>query len=118
MTCCHEESRDSLCFENNQTGERPSHACLPVRKVLDTIVKWTCDSQNQCDQSIKTLCLRPSMANGTKLIQVRRTNDKDFLFIGDPGEIYQFTQISEFSPHFSWLPLSLPDRLERLGHYV
>merc|ERR1712059_42584 len=44
--------------------------------------------------------------------------DKEFLFVGSPAEIYQHTQLSEYSAVSPLLPLSLPDQLDRLATYM
>lgn len=56
--------------------------------------------------------------NTTKLVMVNRKDEKDFLFIGNPAEIYTNSEVTEYAPKLSFLPLALPDMLIKLCNYM
>ena len=49
---------------------------------------------------------------------IERVNDKEYLYIGNPGHVYQDTTVSGFVPRSSWLPLRLPDFLLTLLEFL
>ena len=42
----------------------------------------------------------------------------DFLFVGNPAEIYHSTEVTDYSPAYPALPLRLPSMVELLSHYM
>merc|ERR1719431_2110031 len=61
----------------------------------------------------------PQLAdNTTKLVIVARKGGKNFLFIGNPAEIYTYAQVTDFVPKYSFLPLWLPDMLIKLCNFL
>jgi len=56
--------------------------------------------------------------NTTKLVIVTRKKPKDFLFIGNPAEIYSSTEVTAYVPKYSFLPLQLPDIVTKLSNYI
>ena len=107
--CCPLDRTDSLCFAH-QTKE--SH-CLPIRALI---------SANQgrfCPCSDESQCWIPKLeGNRTKLLVIQRRDDKEYLYIGNPGHVYQDTTMSGFVPRFSWFPLWLPDFLLTLLEFL
>jgi len=119
--CCPSERTDSLCFTNIRTEQSD---CLPVRTVYSRTGGRTCDSWDPFDSQEdvcgeKAACMVPQFGdNTTKLVMVRRREQKDFLFIGNPAEIYSYSEITEYVPKYSFLPLALPDMLVKLCNYM
>ena len=54
----------------------------------------------------------------TKLLVIQRAGDKEYLYIGNPGYVYQEATMSGFVPRSSWLPLRLPDFLLTLLEFL
>ena len=108
-SCCPPERTDSLCFTSAGSHDK----CLPVRALLArTGGVW-------CDETCGAQCWTPSLEiNSTKLIIVTRRNERDFLYIGNPGLLYTELTVSEFVPVFDWLPLSAPDIIVKFLSYL
>jgi len=118
--CCPGDRTDSLCFVS-RAGQK---VCLPVRTVYSRTGGRACDSwdpfdsdENVCGE--KAACFIPQLGeNNTKLVVMKRKDQKDFLFIGNPAEIYSNSKVTEFVPKFSFLPFNLPDMLVKFCNYI
>lgn len=120
--CCPSGRTDSLCFVSSRSGQG---LCLPVRAVSNRTGGRTCQTWDPFHSPGEDLCgeqedcLVPQFTdNTTKLVMVRRKEQKDFLFIGNPAEIYSYSEVTEYVPRFSFLPLCLPDMLVKLCNYM
>ena len=56
--------------------------------------------------------------NTTRLIILSRKDEKDFLFIGNPGLLYSELTVSEFVPQLAWLSPSAPDVILKFLSYL
>ena len=125
VSCCGEDAaKNSLCFADLHFSDRPKeertkgHVCLPVRTTLESSSGQKCNSTHAC-AGRDELCLQPSLGNEHyRLLQLKRQDDVDFLFVGSPAEVYVSVEVSEFVPIFSWLPPQLPGMVMVLSHYV
>ncbi|KAG7209465.1 hypothetical protein KM043_015554 [Ampulex compressa] len=101
INCCTSDSEmsGSLCFEYIEGPQAaplhlPPHSCLPARAMIN-------QSQNFCHASYKCLsqdthCMKPSLDNSTKIVQIKRKVGKDVLFFGHPADIYRTVDISDW----------------------
>lgn len=120
--CCPQERSDSLCFHGVKSGR---NQCLPVRKVLDGSRSVFCDMWDPFQNSDEGVCesgfdcMVPQLSvNHSKLIIVERKSKKDFLFVGHPVEIFIQTEVTNFLPNYSFLPICLPDIFIKVCRYV
>lgn len=114
--CCDaKESSSNLCFLQTEHPQKSSF-CLPVRQILEQATPG-CNETVECKSS-DTICLRVALSNGTKLVQLQRKDERDFLFVGNPAEIYQGTSTSDYIPKYPYLSARLPDMGELFCHYL
>lgn len=118
--CCKNDtlSASSLCFSN---PAQTSQHCLKVRSALEA--SSLCNVTAPACRSSAT-CLQPVLKHNSKLIQVKRSNDKDFLFVGNPAEVFYYTQVTDYIliyyDHWSTYLFTpgLPSTLELLWYYI
>lgn len=114
LDCCSNSSKNnSLCFA---IDDRIGTNCLQVRELLSG-VNLTCDNRGDClgDE----LCGRPVFSlNATKFVLIKRTNWKDFLFVGNPAVIYTSIHLSNYCPTVTFLPADLPEVVIKLCNYI
>ena len=114
--CCDglEDAKDSLCFMDAKSDFR---ACLPVRLSLEAMTRQCGDDDDVCADSNR--CLRPDLGNASRLLRVRRSDKRDFLFVGSPVEVYQGVATADYAPLLPWFPNGQwPHRLELLAYYA
>ncbi|XP_015428984.1 PREDICTED: membrane-bound transcription factor site-2 protease [Dufourea novaeangliae] len=123
INCCtrDSESRGSLCFEYIEGPQAaplhlPPHSCLPVRVMINQSQNY-CHASNECIFH-DTHCLKPSLDNVTKIVQIQRREGKDVLFFGYPADIYQTVDVSDWLPKYSFLNPKLPEAVVILCKYV
>ena len=61
------------------------------------------------------------MASETRTsLQMQRSNggQLDFLFVGNPAEVYQGVDVTDYVPRSPSVPVRLPSMIELLAHYV
>ena len=111
--CCPQDRSDSLCFHQNPMKSESHSRCLPIRAVISANQGSFCPCYDQSE------CWTPELeGNLTKLLVIQRRDDKEYLYIGNPGHVYQDSTVSGFVPRSSWLPLSLPDFLLTLLEFL
>eukprot|EP00096_Caligus_rogercresseyi_P011086 TRINITY_DN4261_c0_g2_i1.p1 TRINITY_DN4261_c0_g2~~TRINITY_DN4261_c0_g2_i1.p1 ORF type:complete len:481 (-),score=127.64 TRINITY_DN4261_c0_g2_i1:5-1447(-) len=114
-SCCSEtDQRNSLCFSSPDKLT----SCLPVRSLLEKNPP-VCGAGN-CSRHEST-CFTPLLEfNSSRLIQVKREERKDFLFVGNPAEIYYDTDVTDYIPKTPLVnPFQLlPMRTEIIAHYA
>ncbi|XP_046418543.1 membrane-bound transcription factor site-2 protease [Neodiprion fabricii] len=123
VSCCGEDSEaaGSLCFEYIEGPpaaplQLPPHSCLPARLVTSHAQRF-CQYSHHCTPH-ETHCMQPSLDNVTKVVQIKRREGNDVLFIGDPGDIYRTVDVSDWVPKYSFLNSELPEALALLCKYV
>ncbi|XP_036140201.1 membrane-bound transcription factor site-2 protease isoform X2 [Monomorium pharaonis] len=123
VNCCTSDSEinGNLCFEyieGPQTAplHLPPHSCLPVRTTLNQSQNF-CQASHEC-LSQDTHCMKPSLDNVTKIIQLKRKIDKDVLFVGHPADIYKTVDVSDWVPKYSFLDPKLPESFALLCKYI
>ncbi|XP_069689813.1 membrane-bound transcription factor site-2 protease [Periplaneta americana] len=118
VECCSANSPDHLCFEYIETeGDMPElqqHSCLPGRTVIESTEEM-CTTSSDC--SVDLHCLKPSLDNHTRLLRIKRENEKIVIFLGHPGEIYHTVQVSDFVPYL-FIPSAVPEVIAQLCKYV
>ncbi|KYQ58541.1 Membrane-bound transcription factor site-2 protease [Trachymyrmex zeteki] len=123
VNCCTTDSEinGNLCFEyieGPQTAplHLPPHSCLPVRAMLNQSQNF-CQASHEC-LSHDTHCMKPSLDNVTKIIQIKRKTGKDVLFFGHPADIYRTVDVSDWVPKYSFLYPELPESFALLCKYI
>ena len=107
-----------LCFAYT-SGKEKAFSCLSVRHELENGGGF-CSGSGVNDCPVGYSCMTPMLESWEKLVQVQRYDDKDFLFIGNPAEIYNDLEVSEYIWRFgsvSWIS-SIPRRVERLLYFI
>lgn len=120
VECCDTAKASSnLCFvEDSVKGsDWKGHACLPVRNVLEKS-RGRCNATTLCGDDY--FCMKPSLVNSSRLMQMQRSNGGklDFLFVGNPAEVYQGVDVTDYVPRSPSVPVRLPSMIELLAHYV
>jgi len=118
--CCPEDRADSLCFADSRGGQR---VCMPARAASNNSDGY-CRTEDPfhsqggfCGEDVD--CMVPQFTdNTTRLVIVSRNKQKDFLFVGNPAEIYTSIEVTEYVPKYSFLPLQLPDILIKLCNFI
>lgn len=107
-----ETDQHQMCFSLELPDGSLAFTNRNVRQLLDGAE--VCDTNKTCSIASYS-CLRPAAEN---LTQIRRENARDFLFVGDPTEIYYDIQVSEYQSRINTsLMNSLPPKLEKLLYY-
>ncbi|KAI4500217.1 hypothetical protein M0802_004634 [Mischocyttarus mexicanus] len=85
VNCCtlDSEATGSLCFEYIEGPQGaplhlPPHSCLPARAMINQSQNY-CQASHECS-SQDTHCIKPSLDNVTKIVQIKRKMGKDVLF--------------------------------------
>ncbi|XP_043268937.1 membrane-bound transcription factor site-2 protease [Venturia canescens] len=123
VNCCtpDSESAGSLCFEyiegpQSAPLQLPPHSCLPARKIIESSHRY-CQTSYHCAVQ-DTHCMRPSLDNTTKVVQLKRKVGKDVLFFGHPADIYRTVEISDWIPKYQFLNPDLPESQALLAKYI
>ncbi|XP_020279142.1 membrane-bound transcription factor site-2 protease [Pseudomyrmex gracilis] len=123
VNCCttDSETSGSLCFEYIEGPQAaplhlPPHSCLPARTMINQSHNF-CQASHEC-LSQDTHCMRPSLDNVTKIVQIKRKEGKDVLFFGYPPEIYRSVDISDWVPKYAFVYPNLPESLTLLCKYI
>ncbi|KAK2584852.1 hypothetical protein KPH14_006290 [Odynerus spinipes] len=123
VNCCtlDNELSGSLCFEYIEGPQAaplhlPPHSCLPVRTMIDQSPNY-CQASYECS-SPDTHCIKPSLDNITKIVQIKRKVGKDVLVLGYPADIYRTVDVSDWVPKYSFLNPKIPESLVLLCKYV
>jgi S2P endopeptidase len=124
--CCDTEKASSnLCFMDvvgpPSEGAWKGHACLPVRTMLEKSHE-KCNTTAQCGDGSGEhfYCMRASLYNSSRLLHMRRSNGVklDFLFVGNPAEIYQTVEVTDYVPRSPSALVRLPSMIELLCYYM
>ncbi|CAB4054669.1 Dynactin subunit 5 [Lepeophtheirus salmonis] len=113
------ETKDIRMNTPNKSDSK-RFSCLPVRSLLEKKPS-VCGYANKTCSSDSYTCLTPILeSNTSRLIQVKRGNNKDFLFVGNPAEIYYDSDVTDYIPKSWWIqPFQLlPYRTEIISHYA
>ncbi|EZA49658.1 Membrane-bound transcription factor site-2 protease [Ooceraea biroi] len=123
VNCCttDSETSGSLCFEYIEGPQAaplhlPPHSCLPARAMINQSQNF-CQTSHEC-LSHDTHCLKPSLDNVTKIVQIKRKVNKDVLYIGHPADIYRTVDVSDWVPKYSFLHPRLPESLALFCKYI
>jgi len=120
VECCDTSKASShLCFVDDfsKGGNWKGHACLPVRNVLERS-RGRCNMTELCTGD--SFCMKPALGNSSRLLQMQRSNGGklDFLFVGNPAEVYQGVEVVDYVPRSASAPVRFPSMIELLAHYV
>jgi len=116
--CCDKKNvSSSLCFHIYSEGGQVTSSCLPARSLVESSESTGCFKAEHChDDQICALPVFP--ANNTKFIQIARSNDKHFLYVGNPAFIYTSTELSDYCPRSAFVPVNLAEMISKLCTYV
>jgi len=116
IECCN-DTASKLCFEylekTDAPLEVPQYSCLKARKVVEH-ASSLCYTPDDC---VGSHCFRPSLSNGTKLIEIRRRDQNEVLFLGHPLEVLHGVHVSEYV-RSSFLSTSIPNGVEKFCNFV
>lgn len=92
VDCCKNNSTvsNSLCFVN---ADRNTSYCLKVRAAVEASTFCNATTPSSCP--LASVCLTPELKNPAKLLQIKRRDDKDFLFVGNAAEVYYYSQVQQ-----------------------
>ncbi|XP_011297260.1 membrane-bound transcription factor site-2 protease [Fopius arisanus] len=122
INCCRKDSETDgkLCFEFIEEGQVPlqlqEHSCLPARLIIEKS-RGFCSSGQYCPET-GTNCMKPTLDNVTKVVQIKREIGRDVLFFGYPADIYRTIEISEWVPKYQFLSSEMPESLALLCKYI
>lgn len=116
VDCCPPDSERGICFRQMDATNQRNFVCMPARRVIAQS-SGSCNSSSECPSSRYT-CLLPSVDMSTKLLQVRRKDKEDMLFLGQPGDLYYPVTVSNYIPKWKYIPVKLPAMIETLCRYV
>lgn len=117
VECCDNDTSSKICFEYLETGENPlelpQYSCLKARSVVEQSM-GLCSSSEDCSG---LHCFRPSLSNGTKLIEIERKNQNNVLFLGYPIEVLHGVHISEFIKS-TYLSTAIPNAIAKFCNFL
>eukprot|EP00736_Rhodelphis_marinus_P000485 Rmarinus@m.24476 len=130
--CCLENYDGVLvCFSDVQGDDGvmenappPVRTCLSANSVIDAPV---CSRTQECNTegSSESVCMRPSVPEGNKLVSVGLINGTSLVFMGYPEGVYYALILSDYAPRLhalkSWnwfMSLDLPRVIEKSLRYV
>lgn len=93
--------------------EKKKNVCLPARRTLQMSVRY-CNSSCSRDE----YCLKPILDNGTKLVEVKRTNWQTMLFLGPPSELWHSVSVIKWVPRQLYLSVLPVHIYEVFLHYM
>ena len=104
------QTGSDLCFKN---VIKNSQSCPPIRKLITEAKLSLCPCSDQSE------CWTPEIStNHSKLVIIQRQDKLEYLYLGNPAFIYMDTVLSDYHPHYSWIPASLPDIIITLLLYT
>lgn len=119
IECCSGQVFSNICFEylekSDKPLELPQYSCLNVRTVIEQCT-GNCNSPTDCASGQH--CFQPSLANGTKLIEIERRAGNKVLFLGHAIEVLHGVHISEFVESSSYLPATIPNVINKFFHFL
>jgi len=116
--CCDKKNESSsVCFQIYIQGGLVTSSCLPARSLVEGSESTGCSKAEDCHDD--HLCALPVFtSNNTKFIQIVRSSDKHFLYVGNPVLIYTSTYLSDFCPRSSFVPVNFAEMISKLCTYV
>lgn len=116
VECCPASSERGVCFRQMDVTNQRNYVCMPARRVIAQS-SGSCNSSSECPSS-RYACLLPSVDTSTKLLQLRRKDKDDMLYLGQPGDLYYSVTVSNYIPKWKFVPVKLPSMIETLCRYV
>lgn len=120
LDCCGADKTDRLCFEyldnNDGVAELPPYMCLPVRRIMETFNQYCSPSNRACPDNLH--CIHPLLPNATTLMQIKRLQKSDIIYIGHPMDILYTINISPFIPNYVFSTTHVPDTIMKVLRYV
>lgn len=117
VECCRNDSLSKICFEYLEKGdnplELPQYSCLKARLVVEQAAS-SCTSADDCSG---LHCFRPSLANGTKFIEIERKDQNKALFLGYPNEILRDVHISEYI-NTTYFTTTVPNMVAKFCNFL
>jgi len=102
---------------NEYISKFTEHACLPARHTIQS--KQTCKLNNDCTELYQPmLCMKPLTSNFTKVIQIKRKNSQDILFVGNVNELLYSVAVSNYIPRYFFSLVNFPHHLNSLCMYL
>lgn len=121
VECCDRTNAKVMCFEyiNDDTAyslnEIPMYMCLNIRNVMTNSLGYCHYGHNKCKDSF---CIRPLMNNATTLMQIKRANKPDVMYVGHPADLARTIDVSTYVPKSFILSANFADSLALLLKYL
>lgn len=107
IQCCDSENIIAACFEYvSDYGEleAPEHMCLNIRKTIEHSNQY-CNLNKKCESNL--FCIKPQINNATTIIQIKKTDEKDMIYMGHPYDVTSNVKISNYVPKTKlWTPFT------------
>lgn len=120
--CCDQRNLRNLCFEHITTEsgsygliELPQFMCLNVRKTIEHSLRYCHRNENVCKDSF---CIKPLMNNATTVLQIKRINRPDVMYIGHPSDVALSVRVSQYVPKTGLLRAGIADGITLLLKYM
>ncbi|XP_071503869.1 membrane-bound transcription factor site-2 protease-like [Diadema antillarum] len=119
VDCCRNDSISELCFSYHlgEDADKPEKmfTCLEARPVAELP---RCRKASDCLQTRKTVCLRPSLDNSSRLLRIAHNSGPPVLYVGDPYFFSYTVMVSNYVPKYQCLPLDLPGIIQLFCKYL
>lgn len=121
IECCDRNNEKNLCFEYmNEEGsysliELPQFMCLNIRNTIDQSMGYCHQTRGKC---IESYCIKPMMNNATTLMQIKRIDKRDVMYIGHPSDLAYTIKVSSFVPRTVLLNSNFADGISLLLKYL
>lgn len=121
IECCDRINVKNLCFEYmNEEGsysliELPQFMCLNMRNTIDQATGYCHRTRGLCKDSY---CIKPMMNNATTLMQIKRIDKPDVMYIGHPSDLAFTINISPYVPKTYLLNSNFADGISLILKYL
>lgn len=121
IECCDRSNEKNLCFEYiNEEGsysliELPQFMCLNIRNTIDHSTGYCHRTRGKCKDSY---CIKPMMNNATTLMQIKRIDKRDVMYIGHPSDLAYTMKVSIYVPRTFLLNSNVADGISLILKYL
>lgn len=121
IECCDRTNTKVMCFEYyNEDGsyslnEIPQYMCLNIRNLMTNSLGYCHQAYSKCKDSF---CVRPLMNNATALMQIKRANKPDVMYIGHPSDLARTIDVSVYVPKTFAFSANFADGIATMLKYL
>lgn len=123
IECCDRTNEKNLCFEYmNEEGsysliELPQYMCLNIRNTIDHSMGYCHRTRGKCKDT-SSYCIKPMMNNATTLMQIKRMDKRDVMYIGHPSDLAFTIRVSAYVPRTILLNSNVADGISLILKYL